>query len=224
MKKILALLPVIAAFALAGCGDKEKEGSSGEKLPYTKEEAQEKMEDLKKGGGFEIAFKVSGESAGGNEITLGTKGDFTWVYVGSDKAMVEQKGEGKVQLYSYDATEEKFAKSGEPISSEYDYSSRMYETYYGILFSTYDEIEYYSFSQKKNTTYLGRSAIEYKVADVSTAGTLQGKIIIDKETCVTLFWEYSGQASTGESASAKYEVTLFKTGDQVSVPAIKTEA
>lgn len=47
MKKLLALLPLIGAFALCGCGgEKESEGGKGEKLPYTEEQVRSNVKNL----------------------------------------------------------------------------------------------------------------------------------------------------------------------------------
>ncbi len=59
MKKIFALLPMIAAFALAGCGDKEENnsnsGNGGEAAHYdvSKEESKQRVKALETDG-YEI--------------------------------------------------------------------------------------------------------------------------------------------------------------------------
>lgn len=223
MKKIFALLPFIAAFALAGCGDKEGENKEGGSLPHTKQEVQENMEELKNDGGYEVSFRISGDTTSPMEITLGTKDRFSWAYTAEMKIMVEDKEDNKVQAYTFEEESQKFVAVGTPVDSgsTMDYTSKMWEGYSNIFLSPYDDLALATYTKTKETTYIGRKATEYKVSQSYEDASIEGKIIIDKETGAALFWEYTGTAG-GESGSGKFEVLTFKVGADVSVPAIKT--
>ena len=233
MKKIFALLPMVAAFALCGCGDnkKEEEQGEGENLPMTQEQAKAKVKELGETEGFEISFKYTSsgsESSEMTEATIGSKGGYYWVFAGENSKTMWQIENENVHIYSYDSESAKFSKV-------YTYTKEYLEEnglMTGYSFDIYSPFIYMGnmydgfggYHKVKDTTFVGRSATEYQLKESNGVAYVQAKVIIDKETGITLYWGVSGADIQGQSGSASYEVTSFKTGDQVSVPAIKTEA
>ena len=98
MKKIFALLPIIAAFALAGCGDKEENVSQ--------EEAKQRVKTLETDG-YEIQFKHSSSSTEGDEesgtATVGVKEGYYWYFDEGSKDMFHVSAERVLTVYEYDS-------------------------------------------------------------------------------------------------------------------------
>ena len=222
MKKIYALLPLLAAFALTGCGDNEKESGEGQNLEISQEQAKQKVAELAENGGYEITFKYNDSD---NEdvpesTTIGVKENYYWFRTGNQGTMYHLIGETQVQIYSWDNDNSSFkADEGGPITVPADTYKSLYEvnTLYLYTAFTYDGTE--GFHKVKDTTFVGRSATEYKLNVVAYGAAASWKVIIDKETGITLFWGVEARDVQGNAESASFEVTSFKTGAQVSVPA-----
>ena len=228
MKKIFALLPLIAAFTLAGCGDNEKESEEkGTNLPMTQEQAKAKVKELGETDGFEISFKYissDSESSEKSEATIGNKDGYFWVYVDEDSKTMWKVDEVNYYIYSYDTESAKFSlaytypraqieQNGLSVAYSFDlyapfiYMGNMYDGYEG-------------YHKVKDTTFVGRSATEYQLKESNGLAYVQAKVIIDKDTGITLYWGVSGADVQGDYGSASYEVTSFKTGANVVVPTI----
>jgi len=221
MKKIYALLPMIAAFAMTGCGDNEK----GTNLEFTQEQAKEKVRQLAQTDGYEISLKYTSSDSEGSdleELTIGQKEGFTWTVSGDSRTLWKEE-ETQFTIYNYDSEQLKFVVvhtyTKEELASlgitEF-YSLDLYGTFL-YMGNYYDGLEGYH--KVKDLTFAGRSATQYKLKETYASAYVEAKVIIDKETGLTLYWGWEGRDLEGESGSAAYEVTSFKTGSEVSVPA-----
>ncbi len=220
MKKIFALLPMIAAFALTGCGDNEKESGDGENLAISKEQAKEKMAQLATTSGYEITFRYVDSQDEGEPATqtVGMKDDYCWFYSGSQKDMIHFESDNSVKVFEWSEEESTFKVNTDAYPLPAETYKELYESYGTWLYFafTYDGLD--GFHKVKDTTFVERSAIEYKLRETYMGAYVEAKVIIDKETGITLYLGWEGRDLEGESGSAAYEVTSFKTGAQVSVP------
>ena len=226
MKKLLALLPLIGAFALAGCGgEKEEENSGGDHLDYNEEQVKQKVRTLGETSGYEISFVVKSSDSEDDSYTIGAKNHFYWGYNDDSKSMYHLEND-MVQTYRYDSESGMFEKYGEEYSiagTDYEENFRVGYDLYLCMGSTHAESG--GLTKVKETTFLGRQATEYKLSYGSVYGSASYELIVDKETGITLKWAVSGTSYVdGESGAASFEVTSFKTGDDVVVPSIKAEA
>ena len=224
MKKIFALLPLIAAFGLAGCGEeKEGQNSDGTNLELTREQVKEKVNELATTEGYEISFTYTDDEEA-QSLTIGQKDGYFWAFASAtDKTLYKVNTDNSIQTYEYDEESGLFRK-GELIPSEYGIDiATMTQGYGSYLYTAnaFDGLE--GFHKVKDLTFVGRSATEYKYSAAYAGNYVEARVIIDKETGVTLLWEVQGGAATGETGYGKYEVTSFKTGAQVSIPAIQAE-
>lgn len=226
MKKLLLLLPLIGAFALAGCGDeKEEESSGGDHLEYTAEQAKAKVKELGEGDGYEISYEVKSSGNESTHYTLGAKDHFYWANVDEARYLYYINGD-VYQGYYYDSDTSEFLKVGEEqkISDMSEYEQQALDsarTGYGVYLyfgNTYAEGE--GLVKKGTVTFAGRSATKYEYKWVAIQGSASYELIVDNETGITLKWAVSGQDNvSGESGSASVEVTSFKTGSAVEIPA-----
>ena len=233
MKKIFALLPMVAAFALCGCGndkEKESEGEKGSNLEFTEEQAKAKVRELAQTEGFEITFKYTSSDSESNEVsetTLGQKDGYTW-WASSGSQSMWKETETTIVTYSYDENSGKYsvaytynkAELQETYGEAYSrmYSLDIYATflYMGNMYDGYE-----GYHKVKDLTYVGRSATQYDLKESNGLAYVTATVIIDKATGITLYWGVAGADVQGNSGSASYQVTSFKTGSEVSVPAIQ---
>ena len=225
MKKIFALLPMIAAFALTGCGDNEKESEKGTNLEFTEEQAKEKVRQLAQTDGYEITIRYSSSDSEGSdldELTIGQKEGFTWTAAENSRTLWKEE-ETQFTIYSYDEEQSKFVVDHtytkeylESLGITQLYSLDLYATFL-YMGNVYDGLDGYH--KVKDLTYVGRSATDYKLKETYGTAYVEAKVIIDKQTGLTLYWGWEGRDLEGESGSAAYEVTSFKTGAAVNVPA-----
>ena len=225
MKKIFALLPMIAAFALTGCGDNEKESEKGTNLEFTEEQAKEKVRQLAQTDGYEITIRYSSSDSEGSdldELTIGQKEGFTWTTAENSRTLWKEE-ETQFTIYSYDEEQSKFVVDKtytkeylESLGITQIYSLDLYATFL-YMGNVYDGLDGYH--KVKDLTFVGRSATEYKLKETYGTAYVEAKVIIDKQTGLTLYWGWEGRDIDGESGSAAYEVTSFKTGADVVVPA-----
>ena len=220
MKKILALLPMIAAFALTGCGNNEKESEDGENLAISQEQAKEKMAQLATTSGYEITFRyVDSEDEGEPATqTVGVKDDYFWVYSSSQKDMIHFESDNSVKVFEWSEEESTFKVDADAYPLPAETYKQIYENYGTWLYFafTYDGLD--GFHKVKDTTFVGRSATEYKLRETYMSAYVEAKVIVDKETGITLYFGWEGRDLEGESGSAAFEVTSFKTGAAVDVP------
>ena len=221
MKKIFALLPMVAAFALTGCGNNDKEEGEGQNLEISQEQAKEKVAELATNGGYEITYKYndSADEDVPEQTTVGVKENYYWFRTGEQGTMYHLINETQVQIYSWDNEHSSFKADDEPITVPADTYKNLYEVHTLYLYTafTYDGTE--GFHKVKDTTFAGRSATEYRLNVAAYGAAASWTVIIDKETGITLFWGVEARDIQGNSEAASFEVTSFKTGDQVSVPA-----
>lgn len=222
MKKILALLPLIGAFVLTGCGGEKEggEGAQGEKLPYTEEQVRSNVKNLGENDGYELSCEISSSSMDEKQTyTVGMKGNFFWYSVQDNRMLFNITEEGLL-MYTYDDEQGEYEKGMLVPASMQDTYEKMFESYGNFMYVALDYQEMGDFTKVKETTFLGRAAIEYKcVYEAAGYGKGEYVLILDKALGITLKW--SGSAvdyQHNESGSGTYEVKSFKTGSDVSVP------
>lgn len=227
MKKIFALLPLIAVLGLAGCGEKEDETETGggDSLQYNEEQVKENVRQLAATEGYEISCELasSGDEAA-SQITIGSKDNFVWYYMDGEKSLHHLEN-NVYQAYTYDE-EVGFKKSGGPIDlsehPEYSYVTTVTDAYSTFFYAGVRYTSEVGLTKvNDNITFAGRSATEYKYSfDYAGYGAATYQLIVDNETGITLKWYVSGTSYVdGEGGSASFEVKSFKTGNDVVVPA-----
>ena len=226
MKKLLLLLPLIGAFALAGCGgEKEESSGDGDHLEYTAEEAKAKVQQLGESEGYEIAYQVKTSDGETENYTLGAKSHFYWATYGEEKAFYYVDDE-IFQGYYYDSESSEFKKSGaaeaiadmSDLEKQYVDSARTGYAIYLYAGNSYASAD--GLTKKGTVTFVGRSATKYEYRWAAVEGSASYELIIDNETGITLKWAVSGHSNvSGEGGSITVEVTSFKTGSDVVIPA-----
>ena len=223
MKKLLALLPLIGAFALAGCGGEKgnEEGgiTGGEKLAYSEDQVKAKVKELETDG-YEISCEINATDMEKTTYIIGVKDEYRWADTGSSKMMAKPVT-GGLQTYDWDEDENIYKKSS-LIPSNYSESyMSIFDNYGAFLYEAAHYNDIGDFTKIRETTFVGRTAIEYKcVFDAPSYGKGSYDLIIDKHTGITLKW--AGSATdyrTNETSSGSYEVKSFKTGADVEIPA-----
>lgn len=231
MKKLLALLPLIGAFALVGCADnadgsdepQNEESGEAATLEKNKSEIQSKLEELG-ANGIEISFEVKENGESKRVGTVGMKGDYLWDYDGDNKSLYKITTTS-LETFTYNSENRTFESDGEtswpeeitdPVAYKRDiYSAALVNFTYA---NRYDGLD--GFTKVKDTTFLHRSATEYRYRQgVVGVAYIDYKIVVDKETGMTMYWSIEAGDYAGDSGSGSYEVKSFKTGEQVTVPA-----
>ena len=223
MKKIFALLPMVAAFALCGCGNDKKEDNKESDEPvnleYTEDQSKAKLRELGNTNGLEVTWKFeSSEDEKVETSTLGIKNGFYWLYANDDKTMVSVTEDNQIQSYTYNQEQNAFEKG---IIYPVDASQYLagVESSASMLWFAHEIPTAGEFRKTKDTTFLGRTAIEYRWNAAGAGAVASQKVIIDKDTGITLYWGVAF-ATIDESGSAAYEVTSFKTGNDVIIPTV----
>lgn len=229
--KSLLVLSVLSIFSLTGCdmlknianlgddsGDNNEE--KGENLPYTQEQAKNKLLELGQTSGFEITYHAFDEDEKEvDNYTFGMKGNVVWQYDNDDKQAIKKDDNG-LSIYEYSAETQKYELTYTYTEADAISTYDEYVSSYSLMFffaNTYDGMDGYH--RVKDTTFAGRAAIEYRYDLTVITGEVHLTTVIDKEVGITLFWDANGKSYTdGESGSATFEVTSFKTGNQVNAP------
>ena len=218
MKKLL-ILPVLSLLALTGCntGGDEGGGTTGptpDQLESDLATAKAKLKQLGKDSGLEITYHFFEDSGDEANIAFGLKGDYFWVVEEDNDThiLIKQDGES-VLIYSDYAA----GVYSNPVNVGTETVDTYFESFSSPFFQAYTVSYGGDYYKVGDTTYKGRSAIEYKY-DYAYAGVYaSSKVIVDKDTDITLYWKISGSDGVA-SSSGGFEVTEFKVGDQVSVP------
>ena len=224
MKKLLLLLPLIGAFALAGCGGDEEESGGGDHLDYSAEEVQAKVKELGETRGYEITYEVKSSDSETEHYTLGAKDHYYWAFDGDDKYMYHYEND-LYQGFSYNSETSEFEKTGVEIdvSTMPEYKESMDAASAGFSLYLYAGNSYTQgdgLTKKGSVTFIGRSATKYEYKWAALQGSASYELIIDDETGVTLKWAIAAQSNvSGDSGSASIEAKSFKVGSEVEVPA-----
>ena len=236
MKKF-AFISVLSVFMLAGCSlsnlipkDDESKGGEegesqekGENLPYSAEEARNKLMDLGEESGIEIVYQVrDDEESEVEECTFGMKANLIWQYSLEGKDVIKYEN-SVLTSYYYDEDEASYVSQGV-------FEDENAETYYNQIVLAYTSMFYIAnnydgldgYHKVKDLTFAGRSATQYRFdLAVMGAGEAHLETIVDKEIGITLYWNASGKSyEDGEGGSASFEVKSFKTGNQVNAPVV----
>ena len=224
--KSLLVLSVLSIFSLAGCNAIENnvnpgDDETGENLPYSSEQAKNKLLELGETSGFEITYQAYNDDD--EEIvnyTFGMEDNIVWQDDGADKEAIKRTGSG-LDIFEYDSETQSYVQTYTYSESNAVEVYNSYVTSYTAVFfmaNAYDGMEGYH--KVKDLTFAGRSATEYRYDLTVYAGEAHLTTVIDKEIGITLFWDASGKTYEGESGSATFKVTSFKTGSQVVAPVI----
>ncbi len=228
MKKLLALLPLIGAFALAGCGGEKEEnnsdsgnGSEAAHFDVSQEEAKQRVKTLE-ADGYEIQFKHSSSSTEGDEesgiATVGAKDGYYWYFDEGSKDMFHISAERVLTAYEYDSESNIFKVEDSDVLPVEFYES-CFEGLAANLYCGFQFNGLEGLTKVGSTTKAGRQATEYRYAAAGYGISVSQKVIVDNETGITLYWGVEGHTIEGEGGEASFEVLSFKTGAAVSVPA-----
>ena len=235
MKKLLTLIgTAFLAFAsLTACnasgsnsGNTNDDGSTdsgnGESLPYSQNEASQKIVQLGKTQGFEITYdtKVGGGENGteNSTITLGFKSDVLWM---AEAIAYKKSSSGGILAYAYDEESHQYVGGYDltAMGSTVTSFDQMVVDVTAAFYYAYNPSGF-TFSDKKTITFLDRSAIQYTASFVGNGVNVSYTVIIDVETGITLKFQGSGSTVQGDFGFAELVITSFKTGDQVRVPTL----
>lgn len=237
MKKFLSVFVLmIIACLFFGCdlitnqikdnNDDDNGNTAGEKLEVTQTESEKKVEKLAENG-YEITFRYTSEENGETEtdtMTVGAKGNTVW-YITDNNGAAFVEEENKVHMYDY---------SEGVYTFEYTLTNESEESYVDAFKASANPWLYwanaYDGSLQKGTdaSVVGRSCYTYYLdlgamggiyAGLSGVSSYKYKIYVDKELGLTLKVELSATVE-GEKASFSYEVTSFKTGNDVTAPTL----
>ena len=214
MKKLF-ILPVLSILALTGCNVGGDEGGGGtsatpEDLVGDEETAKAKIIELGKTSGFEITYVATDAEDG---FTVGRKQEYYWIESEESKILMKQNA-ASVSYYQ-DYADGVYSN---PITMQEDYIEMSFDGYAAQLCCAYTTSLGGSYYKVGEISYLGRSAIEYRYEYRYINASASAKIVIDKETNITLCWVASASDGTTIETGG-YEVTQFKVGDAVTVPA-----
>ena len=237
-KKLLFLVSLLAMTSLVACdglnnqipigkdsGSTSSDASGDDEtdLPSTSEEAIEKIYDLGRTRGFEVAVVTQADNGQTDTITIGFKNKVLW-----SKGNGAFKEEGpNVDVYNYNSEKGYYVYSGGgyPIDDQYSLRNLLKNlaTTLSIGYRYIDDSQEGFISDVKDTTFLGRSAKEYTFSYHNVEAQADLKIVFDYETGITL--KLSGGAIVvGEGSTiSSYEVTSFKVGDDVTLPRLVKE-
>ncbi len=224
--KSLLVLSVLSFFSLAGCNATENivnpgDDETGENLPYSSEQAKNRLLELGETSGFEITYQAYNDDD--EEIvsyTFGMKDNIAWQDDGVDKEAIKRTDSG-LDIFEYDSETQSYVQTYTYSESDAVEVYNSYVTSYTAVFfmaNAYDGMEGYH--KVKDLTFAGRSATEYRYDLTVYAVEVHLTTVIDKEIGITLFWYASGKTYEGESGSATFKVFSFKTGSQVVAPVI----
>lgn len=222
--KLLLFSSLLAFGTLTGCGNSSDNngGSSGgdnnpiSGLDYRVDEAQNKLKDLGKTQGFEIALDAISEEEDGStskdSVVVGYKDPVAWLTgVGA-----YQKTEAGTEVY----------ETSETASNQYNYlstvQSNLFDTYVDSVTSMfYIAYSYNAYLNKvETTTFLNRPATRYVFAGSYATAFANVEIIIDDATGITLKFAGKAQDLDGNAAAGSLVVTSFKTGNDVTLPTL----
>ena len=220
MKKIFVLLPMIAAFAITGCGDKENEEGTPAQLEISEEQAQAKVRAIANTDGIELKYKTN-DNGTEFEFTLGAKDNHYWVLSSDSKMMFAATNDGGLQSFEYNEESGEFEKD-QLIPSMGAQASVVFDSALLGLCEANELAQSGDFFKVSDTKFLGRNATKYKCSYKEAGASASYEVIVDKETGITLKCEAKAQVA-GEKGVASYEVTSFLTGSKVQIPAIKAE-
>ena len=233
MTKLLKIgTAILATFALVACGESEG-GAGDESLPITREQSEQKMEQLAETSGYYVKFKYASSSNGESEVYehlyYGYKDGVVWA--GDDESgMAIKEDESSLHYYTYHDGAYEFSASISKSEME------GYEQSYKLVYSTwlYWGNQYDGQLKKgKDEKVAGKSCYTYTYdfSALSAYGAYAAalgnaadakvtyKIWIEKEYGITMKVHVEGEAD-GESGSFDFEVEEFKTGSQVTVPTL----
>ena len=224
-KKLVFLVSLLAMTSLVACDGLDNQIPIGEdsgstssdasgddetSLPGTSEEAIEKIYDLGRTRGFEVAVVTQADNGQTDTITIGFKNSVLW---SKEDGAFKEEG-SNVDVYNYNSEKGYYVYSGGGYPSDDQYSLRnLLKNLAATLSIGYryiDDSQEGFISDVKDTTFLGRSAKEYTFSYHNLEAQADLKILFDYETGITL--KLSGEAIVvGDGSTiSSYEVTSFK--------------
>ena len=236
-------LTLLAMFSLVACGGAGGEEAGKESLPISKEQSQEKVQELANTDGFYLEFTFSSGGSDSEEtsgsFSYGKSGDVLWMRNQEGQGFALKKAETLFHAYEYNLGDEEtpagweylYSVSDEEKAGTFTQAFEMtYNTwlYYGNAYDGYltkgsdttvagRSCYTYSFDMNSLTQQEGISGIASQYLDKLKGVEVRYEIAVDKELGITMKLSVSGSAE-GESGYASFEVTKFVTGSSVEVP------
>lgn len=223
-KRFLGIVALVSvtAICLSSCSMGEGIFGGGDtgsdSLQYSVTDTQKKLKDLS-ADGFEITVNFTSKDTDNVEetstIVFGMMDNIYW--------NIDEDGEGVAFLISDDKD---YAYGYSTYNDEWEYNYKMplasddlstFEMYFGLSGWLYMGHEYDGSLKKSGTTTVaGRKCDVYKYSMNILIEKVEYTLAVDQATGVTMKYDL-GAAAYGQSASAGFEVTSFKTNN-VKVP------
>ena len=222
---LLTTSMLLSACDLGGNGDNGDggEGSSGGNnngatFDGNQNEAINKLYQLGSTQGFELTIKTMEDDGEEVEETFGFKSDIFWI---KEDAAYQNVANG-IDYYDYDSTKQSYDYEATLPPQAYASLNELVKQFTSEFYIGYQMLSDPAFAgsitAENAVTFLGRGAKEYTYSYSVMGQEANFKIIFDNETGITLKVLASATAGDGGESYAEYEITSFKTGDQVVPP------
>ncbi len=173
----------------------------------------EKLAEFGKKTGYEITMNTNSDGYE-STVVLGRKGNAFWVITDGSGSAFVSTADTEYVLYSFNG--EEWESGMKMPTTNFEDTIDIYQSIYaGMLFyATPDS----SYDNQGSATIAGRPCHKYKYEQSSLGASASILTWIDDELGLTLKWEYDISV-TDSSGSTSMEVSSFKTGSDVILPA-----
>lgn len=193
-------------------------GGNGANFNGDQNEAINKLYQLGSTQGFELTIKTMEDDGEEYEETFGFKSDIFWI---KEDAAYQNVANG-IDYYDYDSTKQSYDYEATLPPQAYASLNELVKQFTSEFYIGYQMLSNPAFagsiSAETATTFLGRGAKEYTYSYSVGGQQANFKIIFDNETGITLKVVANATGADGGQSFAEYEITSFKTGDQVVPP------
>ena len=195
-------------------------GSSGGGATFNgdQNEAINKLYQLGSTQGFELTIKTMEDDGEEAEETFGFKSDIFWI---KEDAAYQNVANG-IDYYDYDSTKQSYDYEATLPPQAYASLNELVKQFTSEFYIGYQMLSDPAFAgsitAENAITFLGRGAKEYTYSYAVMGNEVSYKIIFDTETGITLKVLATASTADGGESFAQYEITSFKTGDQVVPP------
>ena len=224
--KLLLFVSFLAMGSLVACGGgNEDNGGDGDNnggnnsinLPDTAQQAINKFYQLGQAQGFEITFTTSEDAASRESRTVGLKSNTLWI---ANESAYKEDG-NNIESYDYNVQTNRYEFDAAVPKTDSLNLAYFAQTFTGNLYIGYNYVANAegALTDVKDTQFLGRAAKEYTYSYTALDASGSVKLVFDNDTGITLK-VYATAVAGADSSSVEYEVTSFKVGDAVTVPAL----
>ena len=216
-KVFLLIFSLLLVGLLSACDMFNNSDNQDDKLEASKQEVEEKLNNLANKDGFEITYQYySSDTPTAQVATIGAYKGYSWYYNGDKESGIAFEKSNGLTLYytlndgnweyqyaySYDASDSRYSMD---LTAQFSMFLQAYEFDTGL-------------SKAKQATIAGRNCTVYtysvsqkgKIVSSLTGVDATWSYYIDNELGICLKFEVSGDDGT-TSSSATFEVTSFKT-------------